>query len=57
MLRWIAPFLLLPMLCSAQVHTSYLWHMQQPIYWPEVSQADGHRYQTVWESELSLIHI
>lgn len=47
----MAPFLLLPMLCSAQVHTSYLWHMQQPIYWPEVSQVDGHRYQTVWESE------
>ncbi len=36
---------------KSQVHTSYLWHMQQPIYWPEVSQANPNRYQSVWESE------
>ena len=35
---------------GAQVHTTYLWHMQQPIYWPEQSQSDPHRYQTAWES-------
>ena len=34
----------------SQVHTTYLWHMQQPIYWPEQSVADPHRYQTAWES-------
>ena len=34
----------------AQVHTTYLWHMQQPIYWPEQSEANPHRYQTAWES-------
>ena len=34
----------------AQVHTTYLWHMQQPIYWPEQSAANPHRYQTAWES-------
>jgi hypothetical protein len=33
-----------------QVHTTYLWHLQQPIYWPEQSQWDPSRYQTVWES-------
>ncbi len=34
-----------------QVHTSYLWHLQQPIYWPEVSTWDPNRFQTVWESQ------
>ena len=34
----------------AQVHTTYLWHMQQPIYWPEKSKANPDRYQTVKES-------
>jgi len=33
-----------------QVHTTYLWHLQQPIYWPEQSQWNPSRYQTVWES-------
>lgn len=35
---------------SAQVYTSYLWHLQQPIYWPDKSQANPAHYQTVWES-------
>ncbi len=35
---------------SAQVNTSYLWHLQQPIYWPEQSQSNTYRYQTVKES-------
>ena len=34
----------------AQVHTTYLWHMQQPTYWPEKSKADPNRYQAVMES-------
>jgi hypothetical protein len=34
----------------AQVHTSYLWHMQQPIYWPEQSQSEPEQYQAAWES-------
>ncbi|MCB9232804.1 MAG: T9SS type A sorting domain-containing protein [Bacteroidia bacterium] len=34
----------------AQVHTSYLWHLQQPNYWPEVSPANNYTYQKVWES-------
>lgn len=36
---------------SAQVHTSYLWHLQQPIYWPEQSTWNQYHYQTVWESQ------
>ncbi len=35
---------------SAQVHTSYLWHLQQPIYWPDKSLSNPDHYQTVWES-------
>ena len=35
----------------AQVHTTYLWHLQQPIYWPEQSTWDPYHYQPVWESQ------
>lgn len=38
-------------LITAQVHTSYLWHMHQPTYWGEVSQSDPNRYQMVKESQ------
>lgn len=36
---------------QAQVHTSYLWHLEQPIYWPEVSQWEPLRMQFAWESQ------
>ncbi len=35
----------------SQVHTTYLWHLQQPIYWPEQSQWSPSQYQDVWESQ------
>ncbi|MCD4736676.1 MAG: hypothetical protein K8R53_11575 [Bacteroidales bacterium] len=35
----------------SQIHTTYLWHLQQPIYWPEQSQWNSNQYQAVWESE------
>ncbi|MFP4469569.1 MAG: T9SS type A sorting domain-containing protein [Bacteroidales bacterium] len=34
----------------AQVHTTYLWHLQQPIYWPENSQWAPAKYQAAHES-------
>ena len=34
-----------------QVHTTYLWHLQQPNYWPEQSITNQYHYQTVWESD------
>lgn len=34
----------------SQVHTTYLWHMQQPIYWPDKSVSNPYEYQKVWES-------
>lgn len=47
----LLPLLLIAFSASAQVHTSYLWHLQQPIYWPEQSGWDPYHYQTVWESQ------
>jgi len=48
-LLFIAILLVNPLL--ANVHTSYLWHLEQPIYWPEQSIANPYRYQAVWESQ------
>lgn len=31
------------------IHTTYLWHLEQPIYWP-AKNASGLRYQNAWES-------
>lgn len=48
-LTLILVILAIPLL--SQVHTTYLWHLQQPNYWPEQSQSDPYHYQAVWESE------
>jgi hypothetical protein len=32
------------------VHTTYLWHMHQPIYWPDASTWNPGRYETVYET-------
>ncbi|MBM4104553.1 MAG: hypothetical protein FJ263_11025, partial [Planctomycetes bacterium] len=34
----------------AQVYTTYHWHLQQPIYWPEVSASNNRTYQKAYES-------
>ncbi|WP_370392188.1 starch-binding protein [uncultured Winogradskyella sp.] len=49
---FIFKILLLFVSCTAmaQVHTSYLWHLQQPIYWPDKSIDNPLEYQKVWES-------
>jgi hypothetical protein len=36
-------------LVAAPVHTTYLWHMEQPIYWPDQSPY-GNGYETAMES-------
>lgn len=38
------------MLLTAQVHTTYLWHMDQPVYWGDHSQKDPEKKQFVKES-------
>jgi len=32
------------------VHTTYLWHMHQPIYWPDQSGVAPWRYETAYET-------
>lgn len=46
----IAAFLAFSLSSAAQVHTTYLWHQEQPVYWPEVSQSNSFRWQRVKES-------
>ncbi|MBN1946957.1 MAG: hypothetical protein JW797_14885 [Bradymonadales bacterium] len=39
-------------LAGSSVHVTYLWHLEQPIYWP-APNAGGLRYQTAWDSILA----
>ena len=42
----IAPFAV----AGTGVHTTYLWHMHQPIYWPDQSGWNPGRYETAYET-------
>ncbi len=33
-----------------RVHYTYLWHMEQPIYWPDQQVGGADRYELVWQS-------
>lgn len=35
-----------------RVHFTYLWHMEQPIYWPDQQTGGADRYERAWESIL-----
>jgi hypothetical protein len=35
---------------AAPVHTTYVWHMHQPIYWPDRSTWYPSRYETAYET-------
>lgn len=35
---------------DANVYTTYLWHMHQPIYWPDASASNPNAYQFAFES-------
>jgi hypothetical protein len=35
---------------GAPVHTTYLWHMHQPVYWPDRSTWTPSRYETAFET-------
>lgn len=39
-----------PPAAAAPVHTTYLWHMHQPIYWPERSTWNGRAYEHAYET-------
>jgi hypothetical protein len=42
--------LLFPLQLFATVHTTYHWHLQQPIYWPDRSGWDSNTYEKAYES-------
>jgi hypothetical protein len=35
-----------------KLHFTYLWHMEQPIYWPDRQATGADRYETAWASIL-----
>lgn len=37
---------------AESVNFTYLWHMEQPIYWPAPQQSGADRYERAWESIL-----
>ena len=34
---------------NAGIHTSWLWHLHQPIYWPE-KRAGSEHYENAWDT-------
>src|SRR5438105_4421905 len=55
-LRWTARPIALLFLSSGlafaqnnSVHTSFLWHLHQPIYWPDKRAATDH-YENAWDT-------
>lgn len=37
---------------AENVHFTYLWHLEQPIYWPAQQTSGADRYERAWESIL-----
>jgi glycosyl hydrolase family 57 len=35
-----------------KLHFTYHWHMEQPVYWPDVQTSGFNRYERAWESIL-----
>ncbi|GAB4553800.1 MAG: hypothetical protein Tsb0013_16260 [Phycisphaerales bacterium] len=35
---------------SQPLHITYLWHMEQPIYWPDQQSTGADRYERAWQS-------
>jgi hypothetical protein len=37
-------------LAQEKLHFTYLWHLEQPIYWPDANASNTNRYERAWES-------
>src|SRR5262245_1641630 len=37
---------------AENLHFTYLWHLEQPIYWPDQQVSGADRYERAWESLL-----
>ncbi|MBS0197179.1 MAG: hypothetical protein JSR77_10515 [Planctomycetes bacterium] len=53
--RTLSPAILLsccalPAIGQEKLHFTYLWHLEQPIYWPQRQTSGNDRYQRAWES-------
>ena len=35
---------------STNLHTSFLWHLHQPIYWPDRRNYGGDHYEAAWDT-------
>src|SRR5262245_30874042 len=35
---------------STNIHTSWLWHLHQPIYWPDRRVSGGDHYEAAWDT-------
>src|ERR1022692_3471556 len=46
-LSLVAP---LAALGSGNVHTTWLWHLHQPIYWPDRRDSGGDHYEAAWDT-------
>ena len=46
----LCSLVLAPEAPAAPLHTTYHWHLQQPIYWPVPISQGGGRYEHVWDS-------
>jgi hypothetical protein len=39
-----------PALAGNSIHTTYLWHLHQPIYWPDRRAAGNDHYEVAWDT-------
>ncbi|MCK4658968.1 MAG: hypothetical protein KAV82_05545 [Phycisphaerae bacterium] len=39
-----------PRVQAERLHFTYLWHLEQPIYWPDQQASGQDRYERAWES-------
>ena len=40
----------LPAPANNSIHTSWLWHLHQPIYWPDHKVSDTNHYEAAWDT-------
>src|SRR5438105_12806518 len=43
---------LVPSALAENLHFTYLWHLEQPIYWPDRQAGSTDRYERAWQSIL-----
>jgi len=40
----------IPAIAQQQLHFTYMWHLEQPIYWPDRQVGGTDRYERAWET-------